>query len=406
MGLYICPPHPASSHHLAAYIRSLFALAIPVRSGPPVKMFLTVFLAVIAAIPVATAQNNTSTTTKCTTSWGMQPLSTGTVETFYAWPFPTTTNVINVTSTSCSTVMATRSASTVMQFITSTVTVSSFETVTPEPQTIPTPAGFLPLLAYNPAGPTATGTISRFKRHELEGQDAHLALQILRRQEQTPANSTTGFIVDRNGNAMSLQRKYPRQVNCRVNVNVNMTMTTVVEGPTETMWATGGIVPTAMNTLTTTTTTVLTAVAPRRTIYAACQPNNIGKSYHLEALIRHVLNNHSELDQRHLRQRARLRPRHLPPHSRLPHVQRTHHQHLVRRELLHCLSANRKLTSLSPFFHLLRRSPIALLRRLLLGPVKLRLPPAPYPAPSSRPIRNLPNALWTPGDRYHQRYII
>jgi hypothetical protein len=241
-------------------------------------MFPTAFLAVFAAIPIVTAQNVTSTTTKCTTSFGMQSLTTGTVETFYAWPFPTTTNIINITSTSFSTVTATRSASTVMQFMTSTFTLSLFSTVIPTPETIAAPAGFLPLLAFNSAGPTATGTISRFKRHELEGQDAHLALQLLKRQEQTPANSTTGFIVDRNGNAMSLQRKYPRQVNCRVNVNVNMTMTTVVVGPTETMWATGGIVPTAMLTFTTTTTTVLTAVAPRRTVYAACQPNNIGKS--------------------------------------------------------------------------------------------------------------------------------
>jgi hypothetical protein len=244
-----------------------------------VEMFLTAFLVVLAAIPVITAQNLTSITTKCTISFGMQSLTAGTMETSYAWPFPTTTNIIKITSTSCSTVMATRSASTVMQVITSTFTLSLISTVIPTPETIATPAGFLPLLAFNSTGPTATGTISRFKRHELEGQDAHLALQILKRQEQTLVNSTTAFIVDRNGNGISLQRKYLRQVNCRVNVKFNLTMTTVVEGPTETMWATGGIVPTAMHTFTTTTTIVLTAVAPRRTVYAACQPNNIGRLY-------------------------------------------------------------------------------------------------------------------------------
>lgn len=238
-------------------------------------MFLTAILAALAAIPVVTAQNVTSTTTKCTTSFGLQPLTTGTVETFYAWPFATTTNIINITSTSCSTVMATHSASTVMQLVTSTVTVSITSTVTPTPEMVPTPAGFLPLLVFNPAGPTATGTISRFKRYELEGRDAHLALQVLKRQ--TPANNTAGFIIDRNGTAMNLRRKYPCQVTCRVSANINMTLTTIVNGPTETMWATGGAMATAMSTSLVSTTTTFTAVAPRRTIYAACQANNVGK---------------------------------------------------------------------------------------------------------------------------------
>jgi hypothetical protein len=238
-------------------------------------MLLLAVFAAFAAMPVVIAQNVTSSVTSCTTSFGMDPLTTGTVETYWAWPFATTVNVVNITSTSCSTVFATASVSTITDVMMSTIVVEVTATSSPPPTTIPTPAGFLPLLAFNPAGPTATGAISRLKRYEIEGRDAHHALQMLKRQ--TPANNTAGFIVDRYGHTSNLRRRHPRQVNCRVSVRINSTSTVVVNGGTETMWATGGAMATAMSTSFVTSTTTFTAVMPRRTVYAACQPNNIGR---------------------------------------------------------------------------------------------------------------------------------
>ncbi|KAH5315921.1 hypothetical protein HBI08_088540 [Parastagonospora nodorum] len=241
-------------------------------------MLLPAVLAALAAASVATAQNVTSSLTSCTTSFGMSPITTGTVPTSVAWPFQTTMNVINITSTSCSTVFATRSASTITDIMMTTMTMAVTTTSVPSPTTVATPAGFLPLLVFNPAGPTATGAISRFKRFELEGRDAFDALQILKRQAQTPRNNTAGFAVDRNGHTTNLRRRYPQRVDCDVVVNIRSTSTRIIAGPVETVWASGGPMATAMSTSTVMTTTTFTAVMSRRTIYAACQSNNIVNS--------------------------------------------------------------------------------------------------------------------------------
>jgi hypothetical protein len=237
-------------------------------------MLLKVFLAALAAMPVAIAQEVTSTSVLCETEHGYHPLSSGTtVTTFYN--YETTTNHISITLTTRTTVTTTLSATTLTDVVTSTVLVTETTTSTPAPTTIPTPANFLPLIAFVPAGPTA---VSRFKRYDIEDRrNAHEALQILRRQ--TPVGNTAGFTVARNGKTSNLYKRFPRRVNCRVDYTVNNPTTTTVTGLPETVYVDVATATTvAVSTVTVSSTTTLTAVLPRRSVYAACQANNVGES--------------------------------------------------------------------------------------------------------------------------------
>jgi hypothetical protein len=235
-------------------------------------MLLKVVLAALAAMPVAIAQDGTSTSVLCMTVFGYHPLPSATTLTTY-YNYETTTNHINITYTSRTTMTVTPTVTTPTDVVTTTVLVTETTTSTPAPTVIPTPANFLPLLAFAPAGPTA---LSRFKRYDVEGRDAYSALQILRRQ--TPAGNTAGFTVARNGSTSNLYRRFPRQVNCRVDYTINNTTTTTVTGAPETVYADVAMATAVMiNTVTVSSTTTLTAVLPRRSVYAACQANNIGK---------------------------------------------------------------------------------------------------------------------------------
>ncbi|KAF1915688.1 hypothetical protein BDU57DRAFT_557772 [Ampelomyces quisqualis] len=239
-------------------------------------MLLPTMVAALAAavIPAVNAYNVTtsSTAVRCTTSFGYEPLSSGTtLTTFYN--FATTTNIIRITSTVHSTVTATASASTLTGVVTDTVMVSTTITSTPPPTVVPTSAGFLPLFAFAPAGPT--GGLSRVKRYEMEGRDAHDAFWLLKRQ--TAANNTGGLRVDRNGHTSNVYRRFPQQVNCRVSVTVNKTMATVEEGDPMTTYVDAQMA-TSMTTVTVSSTTTLTAVEPQKTVYAACQENNVVSS--------------------------------------------------------------------------------------------------------------------------------
>ena len=232
-------------------------------------MLLTAILAALAAVPAVFADNVTASVTRCTTSYGYQPLSSGTTVTTW-YNQTTTTNYFDYTYTTRSVVLVTPSASTMTAMVTTTAVFEVTSTSTPVPTTIPTPANFLPLFAYAP-NPTA---ISRAKRHDFQGRDHEIAMQIFRRQ--TLANNTGGFSVGRDGKTSNMYRKYPHRVDCRITYSINQTTTTVVTGLPETSFAAG---PTAMvmSTITISSTTTVTAVAPRRTRYAACLENNVGE---------------------------------------------------------------------------------------------------------------------------------
>jgi hypothetical protein len=234
-------------------------------------MLLEICLAALAALPAVIAQEVTSSSMLCTTSFGYRPLSSGTSLTTY-YNYETTTNHIIITSTTRTTVVVTPSATNFTNVVTSTAIFTETTTSTPVPTTIPTPANFLPLLAFAPAGPTA---VSRFKRYEIEGRDAHSALQILRRQ--TPAGNTAGFTVGRNGTTSNMYKRSPRQVNCRVDITINNTTTITVTGLPETTFAdVASATAMTISTSTIISTTTLTAILPQQTVYAACQANNIG----------------------------------------------------------------------------------------------------------------------------------
>ncbi|KAH7338523.1 hypothetical protein BKA66DRAFT_479721 [Pyrenochaeta sp. MPI-SDFR-AT-0127] len=180
----------------------------------------------------------------------------------------TTTNIFRITYTTRDTVVITPSATTYTDILTTTTTFTTTTTTAQAARTIPTPPGFLPLLAGSFANPTP---IPRIKRGGVEGRDAY-ALHMFKRQ--TAANHTGGFVVDRNGITSSLDRKHPMSVNCSVIVTVNSTSITIVTGLPETQY-----VPvqtaTALSTSTVSVTTTITETAPQETIYQACAPNNV-----------------------------------------------------------------------------------------------------------------------------------
>ncbi|KAF1851199.1 uncharacterized protein K460DRAFT_382686 [Cucurbitaria berberidis CBS 394.84] len=234
-------------------------------------MFVSIFLAALAAVSAVTAQDVTSSATRCTTRFGYYALPTGTAgtEAVPTWfRYTTTTNFFRITYTTRDTVTATPSATTFTDVLTTTETFSTTSTSTPAATTVPTPAGFIPLLAVDVARATP---IARIKRHGLEGRNSQ-TLQLLKRQ--TAANHTGGFSVDRDGHTSSLDRKFVQRVDCRVAVTVNSTTTTIVTGLPETVFV-AQATATALTTSTVSTTTTITAVLPRSTVYQACLGNNI-----------------------------------------------------------------------------------------------------------------------------------
>lgn len=235
-------------------------------------MLLPTVVAALAACSAVAAQDVTSAMTTCLTRYGYYPLPTGTAgtEAIPTWTRrATTTNYFSVTYTTRDTVTSTPDATTFMDMLTSTSTVFTTTTSTPDASRVPTPAGFNPLLAVGSPVPT---TVSRARRG-VEGPEAH-GLGLLKRQ--TPANNTGGFIVDRNGNVSNLNRKYPLRVECRESYTINRTSTTIVTGLPETVIV-APATATAVSTTTVSITSTVTEIAPRQTIYDACQDNNVGE---------------------------------------------------------------------------------------------------------------------------------
>ncbi|KAF2031360.1 hypothetical protein EK21DRAFT_99736 [Setomelanomma holmii] len=219
-------------------------------------MLVSIVLATLSVLPVISAQDVTSSATRCTTRFGYYPLPTGSaaVPTWFA--FTTTVDTFSVTYTTCDTVTTTTTTS------------------VPVSTTIPTPSGFLPLLAANLAGPTAGG-LSRFKRYDIQGRDAATAAELVRRQ--TAANNTGGFHINRNGQSSDIYCEYPQRVDCRVSVTINSTITTVVTALPETVLVPASTVD-IVSTSTVSVTSTVEVVAPRRTVYAACLDNNVVNS--------------------------------------------------------------------------------------------------------------------------------
>lgn len=211
----------------------------------------------------------TSAVTRCTTSFGYQPLSSGTTVTTW-YNKTTTTNYFDYTYTTRNVITVTPSASTSTNIVTTTTVFAVTSTSTPLPTTIATPADFLPLFAYAPY-PTF---ISRAKRNDILARDHDIAMEIFRRQ--TLANNTGGFSVSRDGKTSNIYRKYPHRVDCRITYTINDTSTTIVTGLPETSVAAGSTAL-VLSTVTVRSTTTVTAVAPRRTRYAACLENNVGE---------------------------------------------------------------------------------------------------------------------------------
>jgi hypothetical protein len=233
-------------------------------------MLFALIFAAFAAIPTAQAQDSTASATRCTTRFGYYPLPTGTaaVPTWYGY----TTSTITFSSTyeTHETVTMAPSATIATDVITTTLTVSTTTTSTQVPTTVPTPTGFIPLLYADLASPTL---VPRFKRYELEGREAATALHLLKRQ--TIANHTGGFSVDRNGTSTNLYKRYAQRVDCRVFYTISTSIAITVTGLPETVTL-GGQTATALVTSTVLSTTTITEVAPKSTVYAACQRNNVG----------------------------------------------------------------------------------------------------------------------------------
>ncbi|CBY00807.1 hypothetical protein LEMA_P019370.1 [Plenodomus lingam JN3] len=237
-------------------------------------MLFPAFVAAAAAISTVAAQDVTASATDCTTRFGYYPLPTGTagaaaVPTWYR--YITSTHLFSLSSTVHDTVTATPDATTFVNVLTTTSTVTETTTSTEAPVVVPTPAGFINLLAVST--PVVTGSVSRVKR-EIAGRDSH-ELSLFKRQ--TALNHTGGYIVDRTGNATSLNRKFILRVDCRVTVNVNRTSISIVTGLPETVFLAPGTAV-SLSTSTIRITQTVTEIQPAETIYQACQDNNIVNS--------------------------------------------------------------------------------------------------------------------------------
>lgn len=209
--------------------------------------------------------------TRCTTSYSMFPVPTGsTIETFST--YTTITNNMTITSTTQEIITVTPAATTFTDVVNTTTTVTTTVTSVPAATTIPTPVGFFPIINTPSATPTAA--IGRHRRAMVETRAHHL--EKVKRLPKTPEGNTGGFIVLPNGQGQSLNRVYASEVTCRYTVNINSTTTVVVTAlpQTETL------VPataTAVSTSTTTSTETIIEIQAQPTEYAACQPNNVGK---------------------------------------------------------------------------------------------------------------------------------
>lgn len=230
-------------------------------------MLVPFFIAAIAAIPAVKAQDVTASVTRCTTRFGMFPAPTGaSLDTWYN--FATTTNSFAVTTTTQDTTTITPSATTFTDVVSVTSTFFTTSTSVPAAVTVPTPAGFFPLLAMM-ATPAAT-PMGRYKRALIDSRAEH----IHKVKRQTAPGNTAGFIVSPDGTTSNLNRIYPQRVVCRVAVTVNSTTTTIVTGPPKTET----LVPataTAVSTSTCSVTETIIEVVARPTTYAACESNNV-----------------------------------------------------------------------------------------------------------------------------------
>ncbi|KAF2639076.1 hypothetical protein P280DRAFT_70585 [Massarina eburnea CBS 473.64] len=240
-------------------------------------MFVPILLAALTALPAITAQYTvsqstarvSSTATRCTTRYGFNPLPTGVqgVPTWYS--FSATTVTYQVISTSRSTVTVTPDATTFTDVRTTTNIITTTTSSTPSPTTIATSAGFLPLVVVDLASATP---IPRIKRLALADHAANEVSHPLKRQT-APGNSG-GYIAYPNGTYSGLYRRFAHRVDCNVNVRVNETVTTDVLGAPETKVVPQGTAS-VLTTLTFTTTTTITEIAPTPTVYAACAGNNV-----------------------------------------------------------------------------------------------------------------------------------
>lgn len=235
-------------------------------------MLLPAVIAAIAAISTVSAQDVTAVATECSTRYGYYPLPTGSSGSAAVPTYSravTNIRTFSVVYTTRDVITATPDATTFVDVQTTTTTVFTTTTSTPVPVTVATPAGFVPMMGMGQPGPTAA---SRIKRR-IGGRDAH-DLSVFKRQ--TAANHTGGYIVDRNGNGTTFNRKYVRRIDCTVTYNVDRTVVTVVTGLPETVFV-APATATSLSTITFSTTQTVTAIAPRETVYQACQANNVGE---------------------------------------------------------------------------------------------------------------------------------
>jgi hypothetical protein len=235
-------------------------------------MFIPLFLAALAALPIIAAQSTSTTvatSTACFTRYGFHALPTGAATpTWYS--FTATTQTIQVSLTSHSTVTVTPSATHFVNMTTVSTTTTTTVTSQSSTITVSAPSNFVPLLLVNVAAPTTGPVLSRIKRLELEGRSD--STPPLRRQ--TAPNNTGGFIAFPNGTYSGLYRRHPQRVNCTITVQYDETVTTVVEGDPVTRFAQQQTV-TDVSTATSTFTSTVTAEVPGETIYAACAVNNV-----------------------------------------------------------------------------------------------------------------------------------
>jgi hypothetical protein len=225
-------------------------------------MLYTFVLTALAAALAVLAQDVTYRAIRCTPRFGST--STAAVPTWYR--LTTTNNIFRSNTTTRETIVVTPSATTFTDVLITTSIVLLTTTSTPAATTVPTSAGFIPLLYADLASPTP---IPRIKRHDLDAP-----VHLLKRQ--TSVNNTGGFSVDRNGSTSNIFNRFPRYVICRVSFTINSTKTEVVTGLTGTVIA-AAATATALSMVTVVSTSTVLEVALRPMVYAACQRNNVGE---------------------------------------------------------------------------------------------------------------------------------
>ncbi|KAK1599497.1 uncharacterized protein LY79DRAFT_535254 [Colletotrichum navitas] len=199
----------------------------------------------------------------------------------YSYTFPVTEYTYTTPTTSTITVTPTISAEgvvTITSTVTTTTHVSSFSTVTVE-----APTGFTPISAASARTGGAYGRLGSLDEALISPADA----------DHSFGNSLSG---DEEGRRTVRPFLWPQAVVCEKVVRVFTTTTstiTVTRAATTTTTLPGPTQQTTVATTTTTTTTsTITEVAanPTRTVYEACQTNNVQayhgqpRSYFVEAL--------------------------------------------------------------------------------------------------------------------------